>query len=419
MPNCKVGYDLMVYVGIKRLLEHRQRNEIISALNDNYGIKLSTGEVSDLVVRFLHYFLRLHHSKAGELKKILENDGRWPMHVDATGENGRGTVLVVMAGWRKWVLGAWKIATEKAELILPCLRETVERFGPPCAIMRDLGRAVTPAIDELVAEFELQIPVLACHQHFLADIGKDILDADHCALRALFRSTKIQADIKRLIRELGGKIGLQIEDARQAVVQWQALVGSDYRLPSGTPGLAVVRAISQWIIDYKAEATGLGFPFDRPYLDYYNRSRMGLQAVVAFLGDAPDDLKVIAALKRLGRILDRISSERAFDQIVKRLQRRVELFDELRNQLRVAKKLPEDETAQDIDTMRKQFDEWVASLALRRLNNCPSQDICKAIDIILVSVHGLNLTYAKASLSFWIRKLLKTRCLTDNYSSLG
>jgi hypothetical protein len=29
------------------------------------------------------------------------------MHVDATGEDGRGTLLLVLAGWRQWVLGAW------------------------------------------------------------------------------------------------------------------------------------------------------------------------------------------------------------------------------------------------------------------------------------------------------------------------
>jgi hypothetical protein len=38
---------------------------------------------------------------------------------------------------------------------LPCLRETVRNFGAPCAAMRDPGRAMTPAIDDLVSEFEL------------------------------------------------------------------------------------------------------------------------------------------------------------------------------------------------------------------------------------------------------------------------
>jgi hypothetical protein len=56
MPNCNAGYDLMVFVGRQRLLEHRQRKEIMTALKDDYGIRISAGEVSDLVMRFLQYF---------------------------------------------------------------------------------------------------------------------------------------------------------------------------------------------------------------------------------------------------------------------------------------------------------------------------------------------------------------------------
>jgi ABC-type Fe3+ transport system permease subunit len=73
------------------------------------------------------------------------------MHLDATGEDGRGTLLVVYAGWRRWVLGAWKIPTERADAILPRLRAVVGCFGDPCAVMRDLGRAVTEAARDLGA----------------------------------------------------------------------------------------------------------------------------------------------------------------------------------------------------------------------------------------------------------------------------
>jgi hypothetical protein len=64
------------------------------------------------------------------------------------------------------VLGSWKISTERADLILPCLRQVVERFGPPCAIMRDMGKAMTPAVDTLVSELETAVPVLTCHQQY-------------------------------------------------------------------------------------------------------------------------------------------------------------------------------------------------------------------------------------------------------------
>jgi hypothetical protein len=159
LAGSMVGYDVMVFVGLKRFLEHQQREQIRTMLIDEHGIGLSTGEISNLAKRFVDYLGRLHRAHSQSLKAVLMSDGGWPMHVDATGEHGRGTLFVVMAGWRQWVPGAWKPATENADLLLPCLRETVRHFGAPCAVMRDLGRAVTPAINELVEELGIQIPV--------------------------------------------------------------------------------------------------------------------------------------------------------------------------------------------------------------------------------------------------------------------
>jgi hypothetical protein len=217
MPKCVAGYDLMAFVGLKRFLECKQRDEIASELERVHGIRVCSGEISNLATRFLDYLSRLHWAKAAALKAAMQADGGWPMHVDATGENGRGTLLVVFAGWRNWVLGSWKISTERADLMLPCLRDSVSRFGNPCAFMRDMGRAVTPAIDELAREFDLRAPILVCHQHFISDVGKDMLNPGHSALRALFRQSKIQPELRKFVRETGRKIGADIDLARKAV----------------------------------------------------------------------------------------------------------------------------------------------------------------------------------------------------------
>ena len=89
--------------------------------------------------------------------------------------------------------------------------------------MRDMGRAVTSAIDEVMETRGRTIPVFICHQHFLADIGKDLLEPSHAALRDLFRRTKIQPKLRDLARDLGWKIGERIEGSRQAVLNWQSL----------------------------------------------------------------------------------------------------------------------------------------------------------------------------------------------------
>ncbi len=171
IPDRTVGYDVMVFVGLQRFVHHRQREEIRSTLLDEYGISLSSGTISNVAELFLQYMQDLHYKHAQRLRNALAEDGGWPLHIDATCEDGRGTLLVALAGWRRWVLGSWKVPTERSDVILPCLHQIVEMFGAPCAVMRDLGRAITLAVNTFLAELDLDIPVLACHLHFLKDIG--------------------------------------------------------------------------------------------------------------------------------------------------------------------------------------------------------------------------------------------------------
>lgn len=418
MPDSSIGYDVLVFIGLARYLHQRQREEIQSVLLTKYGIRLSTGEISLLSGRFAEYLARLHMVKTEQLKAALKHDGGWPLHVDATGESGRGTLLVVMAGWRKWVLGAWKIATEKQELIIPCLQTVVRQFGAPCAVMRDLGRAVTPAVETLVNACDESIPVLACHQHFLSDIGRDLLGTSHNELRNLFRRFKILPQLRGLVRDLGGRIGEGIDETREVVLRWQKVIETDHKLPQGRNGLAVVRAFTQWVFDYKADASGLDFPYDRPYLDLYDRCLTALRAADAFLHNSSGDSQVLRYARRLHRILITVAAEVPFRQVVQRMRRRSSLFDELRNRLRLSSKMPEGESAADLDAMRQQFEEWTEGLQNRRPERGPAEDMREAIDIILkhIKVHGVNLWGHAIALPDGNLKLVaRTNALLENF----
>jgi hypothetical protein len=383
VPGANVGYDVMVFVGRKRFLEYEQRAKIREALRKKHGVLLSEGEVSHLAVRFTEYLARLHRARANDIKAALKSDGGWPLHVDATGEAGRGTVLAVIAGWREWVLGSWKISTERADLILPCLRQVVRRFGSPCAVMRDMGKAMIPAVNDLVSELKLSIPVLTCHQHYLADVGKDLLEPAHAELRGLFRRHKVRPNLRALVRELGRELGADIEGARQAVLERLSQADPSQPIASGRDGLAFIRSLAQWVLDYKADATGLDFPFDRPYLDLYDRAVTARRATDTFLRTSPDDKMVVRILRRLGRYLDPVASLVPFRQVTHRLRRRAALFDELRGVLRIVAALPENETAEDLDEMRTELDDFQASLRDGRPARGPAKDTREAIDTIL------------------------------------
>lgn len=59
----------MAFVGVERFVHFRQREEIVTTLEQKYGLSLSSGEVSDLCRRFLVYLDALHQARAGALRQ--------------------------------------------------------------------------------------------------------------------------------------------------------------------------------------------------------------------------------------------------------------------------------------------------------------------------------------------------------------
>ncbi len=403
-PRQRVGYDVISFVGLQRFVHYRQRDEIRDALLANYGLIISTGELSALQGRFVMYLQRLHVARRNVICQAFASDGGWPLHIDATGEEGRGTLLIAYAGWRRWVVGAWKIPTEHTEAILPCLQQTEECFGPPVAVVRDLGRAMTRAVRLFTEKLGGDVPVLACHQHFLADVGNDLLDSAHGKLRALFRRFKVRPALAKLARDLGRKLGADIKRAREGVCDWQTATDARHTVPSGDAGFAVVRALAQWILDYAADGDDLGMPFDRPYLALFDRCTKVRRSLKEFLRRPPYDPRVHKALRRLRDILQPVAAEIPFLQVARTLRRRAALFDELRCALRLVEKpagrnqpttvpasrISSERTLKELRDIRTAIEELTKDLQERRTQQKHAGDQREAINVILkhIDEHG-------------------------------
>ena len=397
------GYDVEVFVGLMRFVHHGQREEIRARLRAEHGLDLSGGEVSALALRFLRHLEALQGANAGRIRQALADDGGYPLHVDATGEDGRGTLFVAYAGWRSWVLGAWKLPTERAEAIAPCLQTVLRHYGEPCAVVRDLGRAMSEAVREALEALPAPPPVLACHQHFLRDIGTDLLKDDYNRLRDLFRNLGIRSQLSALVRDLGRRLGPQVPALRAEVTQW-AEQPSAQPLPTGEAGLAVIRALAQWALDYAHAGRHQGFPFDRPYLALYERCLAVSRACAVFQRQNRPDRSASARLQQVRRTLDPLHAEVAFHQIARRMAISCQLFDELRAVLRLDRDPPA-ATSPDpailhpadpvsaLEDIEQCFGAFVARLRQRRATPRLNRDERRALDLILSHLdrHGLFL----------------------------
>ena len=224
--------------------------------------------------------------------------------------------------------------------ILPKLTLVEQRFGAPCPVMRDLGKAVSEAARDFTAARDPKIPELGCHLHFLKDIGKDLLSEAHDDLRGLFRRFKVASRLRTLARDLGRGLGADIEKARTGLMDWLAEADERPPLPEGDLALAVVRALPQWILDYANDGTDAGFLFDQPQLDLYRRCRRACRAAESLLRNPPGDRRVTEALERLHRIIAPVRADLPFQQPARIIESRASLFDELRDSLRLKVKRP-------------------------------------------------------------------------------
>jgi hypothetical protein len=423
-PRSTVGYDVMVQVGLLRFTRQMQRDEILTTMHDEHGVSLCSGEVSVLCRNFLLYFEALHRTRATQLRAALDVDGGWTMHVDATGEDGRGTLLGIYDGWHGWLLGAFKIPTEHADAILPKLKAVAAMFGPPRAVVRDLGRAVIDAAGSFVAALDSPVPILSCHLHFLADVGKDLLCDPHNALRDLSRGHDLRSGLRTLARELGRTLDTRIHEARKGALVWLGDQEKALQVPSGDAGLAVVRATAQWALDYPVDGTDAGFPFDLPFLDFYDRCSRVLRSVEAFLHAANTDTKATAALRRIFRILV-ATREPSFQAPVRLLRQRRELFNELRAALRLNHAPDVDahhrpaspEARAQLDAVKTAVDRLAGSLRSRRPERGPACDQRCAIDLVLSHLdrHGPSLWGHAIAIGDDVRLVARTNVALEHF----
>lgn len=246
------------------------------------------------------------------------------------------------------------------------------------------------------------MPVLSCHEHFLSDVGEDLLEKGHNALAAAFRAggTKgIRGDLRKLARELGRKIGNEIDAAREALLSWQMDSAVAPPLPRGRDGLAVVRALAQWVLAYAAESTYGTFPFDRPWLDFYDRVIVAHHAATAL---SSEDRKVSRVLGRLRRALDPIVADVACARTAATLRTRAVILDEFRATLRIIPRsaarrgvqprgpLTREEAVADLQDVEEQLDRWKERALTSRATRDPKSDEAQAIDVILAHLdrHG-------------------------------
>jgi hypothetical protein len=331
--RCTFGYDVIVYVGYALFVQCRSEQEIVKDLAER-NISISDREISFLGKKFVTYLALAHRESQQRIRKAMAFRGGYILHLDGTCEGDSPHLFSGLDGISELVLDNVKLPSEKADLLIPFLRQIRQQYGEPVALVHDMGKGIITAIGEVFPGK----PDFICHFHFLRDIGKDLLQDAYQRIRTRLRKLKIRTLLRQRAKALEKAIGVEekaVQALKAGINKGEIEVSSFHRMPD----LAAFTMI-HWAFDTSGELKGYGFPFDHPHLLFCQRLKM-IYSVIEQIRDTPlrYENKTYKPLFQLFRLIKKIMDDQTLSKAVAQMQERPQVCKDLRQALRIA--LPE------------------------------------------------------------------------------
>ena len=257
--RCTFGYDVIVYVGYALFVHCRSEKEIMKELAEK-NISISDREISFLGKKFVMYLALAHRESRQRIRRAMAVRGGYILHLDGTCEGDSPHLFSGLDGIAELVLDNVKLPSEKADLLIPFLRQIRQQYGDPIALVHDMGKGILLATGEVFPGK----PDFICHFHFLRDIGKDLLEDDYRRIRNRLKKLKIRTSLRQRAKALEKAIGIEdkaVHALKSGINKGEIEVPSFHQMPD----LAAFTMI-HWAFDTSGQLRGYGFPFDLHHL---------------------------------------------------------------------------------------------------------------------------------------------------------
>ena len=324
------GYDVMVHAGRALLQRHRNEAEVVAELARK-NVRISPREVSHLAMRFVTYLAIAHQRRVPDIKADMQTRGGYICHLDATCEGRDPFLMSSIDSLSDIVLGNIKLPSEDRAHIVPFLERIKKAFGIPLALVHDMGRGILAAVGNVFSG----VPDFICHFHFLRDIGKDFLGAEHDTIRRRLAKHGIRAALRYRAKQIKARM-----DANPAMIKALQEAMTDGSLApedfESVPVVAVYTLI-QWTLNGKTEGDGYGFPFDRPHLSFAQRLRH-LNAQTERIRDIHlrGRRRGNDPYRKIHTALKPVIQDRTLWKAVDAIEAKIVVFEKLRKAMRIA-----------------------------------------------------------------------------------
>lgn len=320
----------MVYAGKAMFLRCRNDGEIQLELADK-RVSISKREVSFLANKFIMYLSVAHKQSQHRIGEMLSLNGGYILHLDATCEGESPHLMCGLDGITEIVLENEKMSSEKAETIIPFLKKIQKAYGDPLAAVHDMGKGIIRAVEKVFPD----TPDFICHYHFLAAVGKNLLNTENDTLRKRLSKHGIQGKLRMRARELKRKVerSQELVPSLLKCLEQKSLEGCAVDLMPAV----VTYALVLWALAGKKQGNGYGFPFDRPYLSFYGRLKalhpmLRKLNAVRLSEKKKDNKPYLTIIRDLIETMDDATLRKAADQMAQKAS----IFDKLRKAMRIA-----------------------------------------------------------------------------------
>lgn len=366
----RFGYDIVEYIGLALWQESRTVLQIQVDLASQ-NISISEREIGYLARKFVSYMVESHKDKQNEVRQFLQRGGGYFLYFDSMHPNeGAAHMMCAIAEEIlervSIVLGSVKLPKESTETVAEFLRELKDKYGDPLAGICDMLPSNLAAFKEVFPG----VLLLVCHFHFLRGLGKIFLEREKMLLDGFLD----QYDINRRLKEIAKNCKTTIEKDGKLSKHLEF----DDRLCQPTlkqlPGVVMVYCMVMWILSYKQELNGYGFPFDRANLVYFQR----MKNIFAAIKDSPEICQELSELKYF---LASFLLDPKLQTTLASMEKKAHDFDRIREIMKIApedggKGLNDDGEECDMTVMENQLKKLIE---LDEIKNNPDSSYKKVI----------------------------------------
>lgn len=329
----RYAFDLISHVGVESFLRGRSLKDIRQELIERQpSLDLPISSLWDQQQRFLFYLGHLHQKATPLLRQYLAERGQVTWLLDGTTEPGTPLFFGIEEASSRIMLSSWKIPSENIEDIVPCLQQTAACYGLPDRVLHDLSSTISGACDQALAG----VPHNVCHYHLARDVGQDLYKKPQEVFCKRMRALKVQFSLNKQRRRQSEWLRHQLDAPAQLMLQ-KLLAGYEVEVAfNQTLGREVLFAFHFWILDYRYDGHGLGFPFDPLTLYLHRRLVRAGQAVDRLLARPDVARQAPSVLFNFQKQLQQYRSDPQITAAADLYERSCSMFARLREALRLS-----------------------------------------------------------------------------------